>query len=120
MASKRDFKKSVDAVGAAVVDELVAAYYNIKCVDKDKIANSMELALGALAKAKNNSNIFFDRGAGAFADKKEYAKAKKAFFKALFLKINTEFSEELNEAMKALNEALPAEVKASNKALANA
>ena len=63
-----------------------------------------------------NSNIFFDRGVKAFADKKEYSKAKETFFKALFEKVSTEFTEEINLALKEFNAALPAEEKERNKA----
>ena len=51
---------------------------------------------------------------------KEYAKAKKAFFRSLFNKIDTEFEEETNAALKLFNEALPAEEKARNKEYAKA
>lgn len=120
MANKREFKKFVDELGATVIDEMVDAYRNVKDVNHDKIAEAMEMLLGAIGKAKNNSNVFFDRGERAFQDKKEYAKAKKEFFKALFNKIQTEFSEEVNQALKLFNSALPAEERERNKAYASA
>ena len=112
MANKREFKKYADALGASVIDEMISAYYNVKNADRDKIAESMQKVLGAIGKAKNNSNVYFDRGPKAFGSMAEYAKAKKKFFKALFDKIETEFSEEINEALKVFNAALPAEEKA--------
>lgn len=120
MANKREFKKYVDALGASVIDEMVSLYYNVKGADRDKIAQAMETVLGAIGKAKCNANVYFDRGPAAFADMKEYAKAKADFFKALFNKIETEFSEEVNQSLKLFNEALPAEERERNKALANA
>lgn len=118
MANKRDFKKYADALGASVIDEMVSAYYNVKDADKDKITESMKMVLGAIGKAKNNANVFFDRGPKAFENLKEYSKTKKAFFKSLFDKIETEFSEEVNAALKVFNAALPEEEKARNKAAA--
>ena len=120
MANKREFKKYVDALGAAVIDEMISSYYNVKGVDRDKVAQAMEQVLGAIGKAKNNSNVFFDRGPKSYPDMKEYTKAKEAFFKALFDKIETEFSEEVNAALKLFNEAIPADEKARNKEIANA
>ena len=120
MANKREFKKLVDSLGSSVIDEMVSSYYNVKGADRDEIAKAIELTLGAVGKAKSNSNICFDRGERAFDTKAEYSKAKKAFFEALFNKIETEFNEEINAALKVFNAALPAEEKERNKALAQA
>lgn len=120
MANKRDYKKYVEALSAAMIDEMIAAYYNVKGADQDKIAKAMETVMGAMAKARNNSNVYFSRGASGFADMKEFAKAKRAFFRSLFNKIDTEFEEETNAALKLFNEALPAEEKARNKEYAKA
>ena len=120
MANKREFKKFVDELGATVIDEMIDAYRNVKDVDQEKIAQAMEMLLGAIVKAKNNSNVYFDRGERAFEDKKAYSKAKKEFFTALFNKIQTEFGEEVNQALKLFNSALPAEERERNKAYAAA
>ena len=71
MANKREFKKYVDAIGASVIDEMIAAYYNVEKADKDKIAEAMQKVLCAIGRAKNNSNVTFDRGEKAFGDKKK-------------------------------------------------
>jgi len=115
MANKREFKKYADALGASIIDEMISAYYNVEGADRDKIAHAMETVLGAIGKAKNNANITFDKGVSAFGGIEEYAKAKKVFFRSLFDKIETEFSEEVNAALKLFNAALPAEEKARNK-----
>ena len=120
MPNKREFKKYADALGASIIDEMISAYYNVENVDRDKIAEAMEKLLGAIGKAKNNSNITFDRGGAAFADKHEYSTTKRKFFKSLFDKIDTEFNEEVNESLKLFNAALPAEEKLRNKDFANA
>lgn len=119
MPNKREFKKYADALGASVIDEMISSYYNDKGVDKDKIAEAMQMVLGAIGKAKCNANVTFDKGARAFEDKKAYCKAKKEFFQSLFDKIETEFGEEVNQALHVFNDALPADVKARNKEVAN-
>ena len=81
--------------------------------------DAQPVAINAQHKARNNANITFDRGRRAFADPAEYSKAKRAFFKALFDKINTELSEETNEALKLFNSAIPADEKERNKQYAN-
>lgn len=115
MANKRDFKKSVDAVGAAVCNEMMTTYYNVEGADKEAIADAIQKVLGAVVNAKNNANIFFDKGVKAFADIQEYSKSKKVFFKALFFKIHSEFGAVINEALKQFNNAIPEEVKKANK-----
>lgn len=120
MANKREFKKYVDALGASVIDEMVSAFYNVKGADKDKISKAIEMTLGAIGKAKNNANVFFDKGTRAFDSVEEYSKAKKDFFRSLFNKIETEFSDDVNAALKLFNEALPEDEKARNKEIASA
>lgn len=120
MANKRQFKKYVDSLGASIIDEMVSSYYNVKGADKEKISEAIESTLAAIGKAKNNSNVFFDKGVRAFENVGEYSKAKKEFFKALFNKIETEFGDDVNAALKVFNAALPEEVKARNKEIAAA
>ena len=120
MANKREFKKYADALGASVIDEMISAYYNVKDVDREKVAKSMEMVLGAIGKAKNNANVTFDKGVKAFPDLKAYSVAKKNFFKSLFDKIETESGEEVNQALHIFNSALPEEEKSRNKEAANA
>ncbi|MBD5328564.1 MAG: hypothetical protein HDS03_01535 [Bacteroides sp.] len=116
MANKREFKKYVDALGASACDEMMYAYHTVEGADKNAIAKAIEKVLLATNKARMNANIFFDRGVKAFEDHKAYAKAKEAFFKALFEKVSNEFTEEVNAALKDFNAALPAEEKEKNKA----
>lgn len=116
MANKREFKKYVDALGAAACDEMMYSFYTVEGADKDAISKAIEKVLIATNKARMNSNIFFDKGVKAFADRKEYSKAKDAFFKALFEKVSKEFTEEVNAALKDFNAALPEEEKERNKA----
>ena len=116
--NKREFKKAIDAVGASIIDEMMIAYYNVKDADKDAIANSASTVLGAIETAKDNANVYFDKGVKAFENKGEYEKAKKAFFKALFNKIHNEFSEQIDQAVKTFNNAIPQEVKEQNKTFA--
>lgn len=120
MPNKREFKKYSDALGASVIDEMISAYYNVKDVDRDNVAKAMEMTLGAIGKAKNNANITFDKGVKAFDNLKEYSEAKKKFFVSLFDKIETEFGEEVNQALHVFNSALPADEKARNKEVAQA
>lgn len=118
MANKREFKKFVESLGASVCDEIMIAYYNVENADKDALAKAIQKVIVAVESARVNSNVHFDRGVKAFADKAEYSKAKKEFYKALFKKVSKEFASELEGALKEFNAALPAEEKERNKAAA--
>ncbi len=115
MANKREFKKDVEALGATICEEMMATYYNVENVDRDEIAKSIEKVLFAITQAKDNANVSFDRGVKAFGSKEEYSKAKTKFFKSLFIKINEELAEKLNDALAVFNKALPEEIKQQNK-----
>ena len=120
MANKREFKKYVEAVGASACDGMMEVYYTVDNAEKNEIAKAIEKVLGAVASARANSNVFFDKGAKAFADRKEYGKAKKEFFNKLFTKINGDFTKELDEALRIFNGAIPQGMKDHNKEIASA
>lgn len=117
MANKREFKKYVDALGASIVTEIAIAYENVKDANKEELENAYTAVLGAIGTARNNANLFFDRGRKGFEDAKEYGKAKRSYFKSLFAKIENDFNEEVNAALKTFNAALPASEKEANKEL---
>ena len=116
MPNKREFKKYADALGASVVEEMMIAYYNVEGADRKAIGDAVGKVLAAIEDAKNKSNVYFDKGAQAFrGDMKEYAKEKRAFFRALFNKIENDFNDQINAAIKEFNAALPESVKRAQK-----
>lgn len=119
MPNKREFKKYVDAVAASLVEEMMFAYYNIEKADREKLVAAVGMLIGAAEAARANSNITFDRGPKAFADRKEYTREKRKFSRALFSKVEGEFASAVNAAVKEFNAALPEEVKAAQKAAVN-
>ncbi|MDE6272776.1 MAG: hypothetical protein K2M31_07190 [Muribaculaceae bacterium] len=120
MPNKRNFKKYADALGSSVINEMMIAYYNVEGADKKAIADAVGKVLGAIEEAKDNANVYFDRGAKSFDDHKEYAAAKRKFFRALFNKIESDFSAKVEDAVKEFNAALPESYKAAQKEVANA
>lgn len=113
--NKRDFKKYVESVGDSALASMVDVAETVDNVDKEKVADAVEKVISAVAAAKTNADITFDKGVKAFDNLAAYSKAKKAFFKQLFNKINEDFYKELDEAVKEFNSAVPEEVKAENK-----
>lgn len=115
MVNKREFKKYVDALGSSVAQEMMLAYYNVEGIDGKATGEAVQKVIAAVEEAKCNANRYFDRGPRAFADRKEYAVAKRNFFRALFQKIEKDFNGEINAALKQFNAALPEEVKQAQK-----
>lgn len=111
MVNKRDFKKYANALGSSVANEMMVAYYNVEGIDRKAVAQAVEKVIGAIEEAKNNANRFFDRGPKSFADRKEYAVAKRNFFRSLFQKIEKDFNTQINEALKEFNAAVPESAK---------
>ena len=116
--NKRDFKKYVEAVGDSACASMVDVCDSYENVDRSKAADAVEKVIAAVAAAKSNADITFDKGMKAFDNIVEYSKAKRAFFRQLFDKIYKDFYTQLDEAVKEFNTAVPEEVKAENKAAA--
>lgn len=114
------FKKAVCAVGDAVCEEIMINYYNTPGIDKALVEQSLGKVINATEEAICDSNGYFDKCTKDFGFAGEYNKAKKAHFKAQFSKIQKDLSAKLEEALKDFNAAIPAEVKAQNKAAINA
>ena len=115
MANKRDFKKYVDSVGDSACAAMVDVYDTVENVDKDGVAKAIEKVLCAVAAARSNADVTFDKGVKAFDSLKDYSKAKKAFYRQLFTKVNEDFFKDIDEALKVFNAAVPQEVKDENK-----
>lgn len=119
MANKREFKKYVNALGASIANEIACAYDCVESADREALQAAFGKVLGAVGSSKSKANIFFDRGHKAFSSMEEYSKSKRAFFKSLFRKIESDFDAEIKEALKTFNAALPESEKAANKAAVN-
>lgn len=120
MANKREFKKYVEAVGDSACASMVDVFETVENIDKAKVADAVEKVISAVAAAKSNADVTFDKGVKAFANLKEYSKAKQDFYKSLFKKVNDDFYNDLDEALKLFNSAVPEEVKQENKEAAKA
>lgn len=107
MANKREFKKSVEALSSALVDEMMASYYNVKEADRDKIAMAITKIAGAMERAKGDANRLFKKGVKEFENASAYNLAKAKFTKEKYSKAVADYNEALEEALKAYNEGMP-------------
>ena len=107
MANKREFKKSVEALTSALVDEMMASYYNVKEADRDKIATAITKVVAAMEQAKRDSNALFGKKLKEFENISAYNKAKSKFIKAQYEAAVEKYNNALGEALKAYNEGMP-------------
>lgn len=107
MANKRDFKKSVEALSSALVDEMMASYYNVKDADREKITTAITKVIAAMGKAKKDSNKLFGKGVKEFESLAAYNAAKAQHNKEKFNNAINEYNNALGEALKAYNEGMP-------------
>ena len=107
MANKRDFKKSVEALSSALVDEMMASYYNEKNADREKISQAITKIVAAMGKAKRETGKVFGKGVKEFENLDAYNKAKSLHTKEKYDAAIAGYNEALGEALKAYNEAMP-------------
>lgn len=118
MANRREFKKYVDALSSSLYYEMMISYYNVEDIDKEKVTKAIGKVLGAMETAKIHSNTIFDKGRKSFENSKDYIAAKQVFYKKLFNKITTDFTNEIDAALKLFNSAIPEKIKEENKQFA--
>ena len=107
MANKRQFKKSLDALSSALVDEMMASYYNVKDADREKISQAIYKVIGAMGKAKRDTGKLFGKGIKEFENLAAYNKAKSAHTKQKYTAAIAGYNEALSDALKAYNEGIP-------------
>lgn len=107
MANKRQFKKSLDALSSALVDEMMASYYNVKDADREKISQAITKIVAAMGKARKDSGKLFGKGVKEFENLAAYNKAKTLHTKEKYDAAIAGYNEALGEALKAYNEAMP-------------
>lgn len=107
MANKREFKKSTEALTAALVDEMMISYYNEEEADKEKISAAITKLVGALEKSKKTAAIAFDKKIKEFESMAAYNKAKAGFIKEKYNNAIADYNQALSEALKDYNEGMP-------------
>lgn len=118
MSNKRLLKKEIRNICGALAGECIIAKWAVEGINPEamneivyKVAELQETSLRRIS-------VAFDRTPSSFADKKEYEKAKNAYFKSAFKALKNDFNKSIDEIIKEMNAALPAAQKEANKAAA--
>lgn len=107
MANKREFKKSVEELTAALVDEMMISYYNEKEADKEKISQAITKIISAMEKSKSSVATAFNKKIRDFENVAAYNKEKSKYIKEKYTAAIAEYNKDLGEALKDYNEGMP-------------
>lgn len=115
MANKRIFKKSVNKLTSALIQDMMTASVVFDGSDKEAVDKAIINLIKGSETAVVKANVKFDKGVKAFESKAEYSKAKAGFFHDVFKKLKKEYSECVDSAMATFNGAFPSDLKESLK-----
>ena len=115
MANKRDLKKQIKIICEDIATECMFAADYVKDVDAEtmygivgKIANLHQTAL-------SHASFAFDKVPADFESMREYHKARASYFKKAYSSLRDKFNSHVQDIVKKMNAALPAQVKEANK-----
>lgn len=107
MANKREFKKSVEALSSALLDEMMASYYNEKEADREKISSAIAKVIQAMQNARVDVNKAFGKGVKDFDSIKEYNAAKIKHNKDKYNQAVENYNNMIGQALQDYNEGMP-------------
>lgn len=105
--NKREYKKAVQALGASLCVEFFSIGNSTPDMNIEKVQESMNNVYAAMSKAIRGANTVFPKRRKEFASNGEYMKAKREFFRELYVNLSAEFSAVIDQALKDFNAALP-------------
>lgn len=116
MANKRSFKKYVAYLTNNVCQDMMIQSCNNNQVNHELIDEAIIDVLKAGGDAVINSNVQFDKCKCAYdGNIRAYRADKAKFNRSLFKKINNDFLNAIENALKKFNSAIPQEIKDQNK-----
>lgn len=116
--NKRQLKKQIQGLCAGLaVDTVIASDY-IPSMNPDQVAALVADAAKAQTQSLRRLSLSFDKTPRDFETRREYRKARAAYFKAAFAKLRSDLNAEADKIVSTLNSALSEQDKEVNKAKA--
>lgn len=112
MANKRNLKKYVRYTCGALASEILlarAAFPTIQRKDVHAILSDIALLQSATI---TKASVSFDKKCSDFENRGQYNKARSEYYKLAYAKLFEQFNEGIENIVKKMNSALPAEVRA--------
>lgn len=105
--NKRNIKKEIREVCGNVACESIFASSLIKGVDKDAMQQSVINAALLQEQSLKKVSVAFDKTPRDFESRKDYNKARRAYYTRAFNALRAEFGASLQEIVSAMNSAMP-------------
>lgn len=116
MANKRNLKKSIAYACADIAGECIFAQQNFEGIDLDKMDEVIVRTALLQDSATKKVSVDFDKTPKEFkANKSEYRKARRVYFKSVEKAIVKYVRDEVEEIVKTMNSLLPEAQKEANK-----
>lgn len=106
-ANKRLLKKEIHRICGALAGECVLAKIAIPSIDREKLNEIIYQLADLQASALRLVSVEFPRTPRSFDNRKEYADARRAYFKASFAKLREHFNARVQEILKEMNATVP-------------
>ena len=106
-ANKRLLKKEIHRICGALAGECVLAKIAIPGIDREKLNEIIYQLADLQASALRLVSVEFPRTPRSFDNRKEYADARRAYFKASFAKLREHFNTRVQEILKEMNATVP-------------
>ena len=116
MANKRQLKKRVRYACGDMAAELLVASHCLKGFDRADVVRIVNEIASLQETTLANASFAFDKNRAAFDTPEAYRKARHAYFKAAYKKLDDEFMAKMAEIVKEMNAAMPQAVKDANTA----
>jgi hypothetical protein len=106
-ANKRLLKKEIHRICGALAGECVLAKIAIPGIDREKLNEIIYQLADLQASALRLVSVEFPRTPRSFDNRKEYADARRAYFKASFAKLREHFNARVQDILKEMNATVP-------------
>ena len=119
MANKRRLKKAIRIACGNMAGECIITRNFVPGVDAKKIDEIIFNIADLQFVTLENVSFSFDKSRSSFESPADYNNARKAYFHIGYKKLLDDFKAGIDEIVKQMNDALPAEQKERNKAAAS-
>ncbi|MDE5745692.1 MAG: hypothetical protein K2H84_08585 [Paramuribaculum sp.] len=107
MANKRQLKKQIRYICGDIAAECALAKYIVDGINREAMNDALIKIADLQEETLSRVNVTFDKLPKDFESLKAYNKAKTEFTNKAFASINAEFSKDIQEIVKQMNNALP-------------
>ncbi|MCH5222029.1 MAG: hypothetical protein J1F05_06895 [Muribaculaceae bacterium] len=111
MASKRDLKKFIRNTCGALASEIILAKVAFPVVDGKKVYDIVTKVAALQSSTISKVSVNFDKALRDFAEKAEYNKERRAYYRTAYDNLLSDFDKAVDEIIKEMNSALPEEVR---------